>query len=200
MLDVGTVGDPQLHLIETDLASDAQPYATLSHCWGQVEFMKLKKDNFRDMVQSITISELPKTFRDAVVVTRRLGIPFLWIDSLCIIQDSPEDWATESSSMRSIYKNCLVNIAATAAVDGSIGCFFDRVPVFARPCRIRVKKECMHDFVASSTWLDSVNHAPLYQRAWVIQEQLLAPRVLHFGEKQVFWECNELVSSRVYFL
>jgi hypothetical protein len=81
-----------------------------------VELKKLKKDNFRDMVQSITISELPKTFRDAVVVTRRLGIPFLWIDSLCIIQDSPEDWATESSSMRLVYKNCLVNITATVAV------------------------------------------------------------------------------------
>jgi hypothetical protein len=162
--------------------------------------MKLTRGNIEEMVEGVGLSCLPKTFQDAIIITRKLGLRFLWIDSLCIIQDSADDWATESSSMRLIYKNCLVNIAATGAEDGSMGFFFDRDPIFASPCRLKVKKTRTHDFVPSSVWLHDVNYAPLNSRAWVVQEQLLAPRVLHFGKRQLFWECNELVRLSVCFL
>jgi hypothetical protein len=168
-LDVGTVESPYLQLHETGPNSDIQPYATLSHCWGQLEIKKLTKENIKDILKGICLSELPKTFQDAVLVTRRLGARFLWIDFLCIIQDSTEDWATESSSMRLIYRIYLVNIVTTTAADGSIGCFFDRDPIFASPCRLRVEKTTVHDFVPS-VWQDWVIYAPLNKRAWVVQE------------------------------
>ena len=186
-----------MHLQETSPKSVILPYTTLSHCWGQLAIKKLEKDTLKDMVKKIAISELPKTFQDAVVVTRELGIRYLWVDSLCIIQDSAEDWATESSNMRLIYKNCILNIAATAAQDSSIGCFFDRNTNIVRPCRIEITETGIYDFLSSNAWFDDVISAPLNQRAWVVQEQLLAPRVLHFGKTQLFWECNETVSFSV---
>ena len=79
---------------------DQQPsYVTLSHCWGEGKPLKLNKDNEPSMLESLTLSQLPLTFRDAVHVTRQLGFRYLWIDSLCIIQDSQEDWEIESAKM-----------------------------------------------------------------------------------------------------
>lgn len=146
--------------------------------------------------KSITLSDLPRTFQDAASVARRLGIRYLWIDLLCINQDSAEDWALESSSMRLIYRNCILNIAAAAAEDGSMGCFFDRDPNIVRPCRIRIAESGFYDFAVSNVWSSNILNVSLNPRAWVLQEQLLAPRVLHFSKMQLFWECNKLVSCR----
>jgi hypothetical protein len=118
-------------------------YAALSHCWGKVQPVRLMKTNVAALKGSIAIASLPKTFQDAIAVTRRLQLRYIWIDSLykpcnpplksflvtqsrCIIQDDPKDWNRESSRMRDVYRNATFCIAATAAEHGGVGLFFDR--------------------------------------------------------------------------
>jgi Heterokaryon incompatibility protein (HET) len=202
VLNVGTFSEPCLRLHITDERPPNSQYITLSHCWGQLQIKRLLKANISEFSEGIDVAELPKTFQDAVVIARRLGIRFLWIDSLCIIQDSEEDWIKESSSMGNVYRNSLCNIAATAAPDGRTGCFLQHNPVLARTCRIRIDglpgpapKSKVYDLVQSNFWQYSIDFAPLIRRGWILQERVLAPRVIHYGESQLFWECYELVSA-----
>ena len=160
------------------------------------------------MLKGIAVSTLPKTFQDAITITRQLSLQYLWIDSLCIIQegDNFEDWARESSMMGSVYQNANCNIAATAASNGTLGCFQTRDPLLAQPCRVRFDKELkkfglkkgIYDFVLRTLWEHGLSEAPLLKRAWVVQERVLARRVLHFARNQLFWECSELVSIILY--
>ncbi|CAG8971379.1 hypothetical protein HYALB_00006929 [Hymenoscyphus albidus] len=140
LLSVGSKGAPKLRLHVNDANSlqAEQSYATLSHCWSSKKIKKLLDDDLISMIKGISVDELPKTFQDAIELTRRLEIQFLWIDSLCIIQDSTEDWEQESARMESVYKNAVCNIAATAAENGEKGCFVKRNPALAKACRMRI--------------------------------------------------------------
>jgi hypothetical protein len=101
-------------------------YASLSHCWGKLKIITLTTSNLAGFQHEIPLKELPKTFQEAIYVTRYLGLQYIWIDSLCILQDSSEDWAKESVQMADVYGAAEINIAATGAADGSGGCFFER--------------------------------------------------------------------------
>lgn len=90
------------------------PYMTLSHCWGTTRFLRLTDKTFKYLKAGFKAAELPRSFRDAVHITRELGIRYLWIDALCILQDSTKDWHYEAASMK-VYENSYCNIAATAA-------------------------------------------------------------------------------------
>lgn len=129
---------PRLRL-RSDLDKDHIQYATLSHCWGSSEkqIMKLTGSTFADYLLEIATEKLPKTFRDAVEICRKLDIRYLWIDSLCIIQDDIDDWAKESITMSSVYGGCMLCIAATSALDSSQGCLFERK--YLPGCRISLK-------------------------------------------------------------
>lgn len=95
-----------------------QPYVTLSHCWGKGKILRLLQENIESMKNEILIESLPKTFQETIVIARRLKQRFLWIDSLCIIQDSEEDWQIESAMMEYVYGHSLLNIAATDSSSG----------------------------------------------------------------------------------
>lgn len=141
-------------------------------------------------------SELPKTFQDAIVVVRRLQIKYLWIDSLCILQDSPEDWKHESAQMHHVYGNAYVTLAADDSRDSSEGLFRVRPPFFVTPTIVTAswKEALSKEFVVIPRrfWSESVAESPLNQRAWVLQERYLSPRIIHFGESQILWECRSL--------
>jgi hypothetical protein len=176
-------------------------YITLSHCWGSHVPHKLTKKNIKFLKKGIALDSLGKTFQDAVEVARRLAVQYIWIDCLCIIQDSKEDWAKESVVMQHVYGNSFCNIAATNSSDSRGGCYRDRNPNAIQPFRVDFGEE----FVESSgsrffyvtdvdLWWQRFEKSPLNQRAWVFQERLLSPRVLHFDEDQLAWECNELTA------
>ena len=114
-----------------------KPYLTLSHCWGKIAFLRLQKDNLDILTNSFPISSLPQTFQDAITFTRKIGIQFLWIDSLCILQDSFRDWEQESTLMAKIYGNSSLNLAATAAIDSSKDLFSERNPASLSVCTIQ---------------------------------------------------------------
>ncbi|TGO57644.1 hypothetical protein BCON_0063g00010 [Botryotinia convoluta] len=168
-------------------------YATLSHCWGEAEVLRLQKDNLQAFLEKIPYDELCKSFRDAIDIARVLGFSWLWIDSLCIIQGDSVDWSKEASRMATVYGRSSLNFAATAAPDGTIGCLFERDLSYTGPHKVEVKinhQKEIYNIVDMHLYRNNIANAALTRRAWAFQERILAPRTLHFAETQVFWECR----------
>lgn len=113
-----------------------QRYATLSHCWGKSQNLKLTSRSSHDLRKGISVSDLPTSYREAIMIAGRFGIRYLWIDSLCIMQDSEDDWLFEASRMGDIYKHSELNIAASGASESSQPCFSERSVHSIRPGRI----------------------------------------------------------------
>lgn len=158
-------------------------------------------------MKDIPVADLAKTFLDAALITVQMGYSYLWIDSLCIIQDSEEDWEDQASVMGRVYRHCVFSIAALSSSDSEGGCFRKRNTLSRRGCWLQ---EPIHrvDHVGVGSYhreksgfyaehLDSKSTAPLMQRAWVVQELALAPRTLYYGENMVSWECYAGSSSEV---
>ena len=124
VLDVGCGGSEDISLVETN-TQDRGNYCALSYCWGPPGTPSLltTRGNLSDHLEGIKFSKLPKTFQDAVTITRELGIRYLWIDGLCIIQRDEEDWAIESAQMAEVYQNACLVIAAAGAAHPGEGCF-----------------------------------------------------------------------------
>ncbi|KAH8696768.1 heterokaryon incompatibility protein-domain-containing protein [Phaeosphaeriaceae sp. PMI808] len=173
-------------------------YVALSHCWGNLSVKEEEhcttQDNIgqRQQLKGFSLSILPKTFQDAVKVTRELGVLYLWIDSLCIIQsgDKGEDWERESGQMESIFSHAYCTIAATAAVDSNAR--FLRRDV--NPGYVHVQDASGKQFYISADIDDfdnDVGKAQLNTRAWVLQEGVLARRTIHFSANQTYWECGK---------
>ncbi len=200
LVDVGCGQEIEPRLCETSKMTDEFRYLTLSHRWGEYQVLCLRTDNIEQMRRRILEPAISKTFREAMLVVKALGERYIWIDSLCIIQDSPNrsDWFEESAKMHAIYANAFCNISATGAVDGRDGCYFDRSPLVVQPLQIEVVNNGIEDLprgiylcVDWDIWSSNIDDAPLTRRAWVVQERFLSRRVLHFGRRQLFWECRE---------
>jgi hypothetical protein len=148
------IGEDRVRLCLGRYLVDTPKYATLSHCWGESKFRTLDMASLREFQEAIPQEALSKTFCDAIFIARGLGIFYLWIDSLCIIQDDPEDWRTESAPMSSVYGGSTLNIAASAARDGRVGCFFDRER--SRACKVEAKTGSTG--ILSRPWSTSVRY------------------------------------------
>ncbi|KAH6677894.1 heterokaryon incompatibility protein-domain-containing protein, partial [Plectosphaerella plurivora] len=198
LLDVGVPGTETdtVKLIHTATTSPHGPYLTLSHCWGGSVSIRTTRETETSFQSGLPITSLPQTFRDAVQVTRKLKARYLWIDSLCILQDDHDDWTREAPSMDRVYENALCNIAATAAESSQGGLFFNRRPWLASP----IVRDGLGAFQLSKADMleEEIGESPLQQRAWVFQERQISPRVLHFGKNQIFWECGELFANETY--
>jgi hypothetical protein len=128
-----------------------------------------------------------------VEICRRLDLQYIWIDSLCIIQDSDEDWAEESINMAKIYANAFLTIAATKSKDGTGGCYSDREACY-RDCGTVIEGSVfirgqMPRF-GGAAGSKTAEGWPLLLRGWVYQEMSLSTRVLHFGSQEVVWQCR----------
>lgn len=203
LLDIGHSAGACPRLVTTANEKDAcGPYATLSHCWGGSNILKLMTENIDDLHKAIPMEQLPRTFVEAITVARQLGLRYIWIDSLCIVQDCFQDWQKEASVMGDVYSNSQLNIAATASQDSHGGLFRMRDPREIMSCKVAVSWEGFEGtsaFVMDRyMWLKQLGKAPLSQRGWVLQERVLPPRALHFGEKQLFWECREYDACEMY--
>jgi hypothetical protein len=104
-----------LRLVQSPNLLGSKGYLALSHRWGGADVVELTKDTLDPFLMEIPLERLPRNFLDAVLVTVRLGFKFLWIDSLCIIQDSETDWQQESMNMGRIYRHAQCTIAAVEA-------------------------------------------------------------------------------------
>lgn len=170
-------------------------YVTLSHCWGTGDRLTLTKDRLSAFKDAIPFSQLPKTFQDAIHLTALLGVRYIWIDALCILQDDKEDWRKESALMGSIFENALFSLSALSAEDSHAGILQQRTTLEART-------EIDGTRLGVRTRLPSLSEAlttsKLESRAWCFQERLLARAILHVGPEQLYWECSSrtFVESR----
>ena len=175
-------------------------YCTLSYRWGQQPPpCMLRAQPTGDRI--IFVVHMPQTFQDAITVARGLGIRFLWIDALCIIQprahDDYTDWNLEGPRMWLVYQNAICTISATCSEQPSDG-FLHKVGIDHNPpCKIPV--DGIEGEPRGPSWIHtgiplkyaSVIASNLNRRGWVAQERLLSRRILHFTEEGVFWECQK---------
>ncbi|KAK9784243.1 putative Protein kinase domain-containing protein [Seiridium cardinale] len=193
VLDVGvaTEDEVRLHLVNPDEKTN-QRYVALSHRWGGVgeEFVQPTTTNTIDKFKErINFKQLPKTYQDAIMITRSLHIRYLWIDSLCIIQDNNDDWTLQAQRMGDYYSSAYVTIAASSAVTPLDGILSRRPD---RDCvTINTSGETIRLATAIDDFQADVQNSILNTRAWVLQERALSRRTLHFTSTQIYWECGE---------
>jgi len=202
------IGDESIKLVET--VGEVDSYICLSHCWGPAQIITTTRETLEERKRQIRPEDLSQTFKDAVEITRRLGVRYIWIDSLCILQGDKEDWAAEGANMANIYRNAYLTIAATRGRGGQDGLFgatpdsevAGTTPT-GEPFSLFFRERIDHKLSfetgsggegpAAHFRESSSKRFPLLTRAWVLQERLLSPRVLHFGPYELFWECHAAV-------
>ncbi|KAL2421808.1 hypothetical protein ABEF95_007851 [Exophiala dermatitidis] len=188
-------------LVEVDEAHGVTgAYLTLSHRWGSEAF-KLERTTHADMLRGIPLSALPGTYQDAIRIARRLGVRYLWVDSICIFQDERLDLQAEAIRMAEIFGNALCNISALSGRQD--GLFCTRAPELVNSDCVVLNAED-YDLKQSyflndlQLWRGELLHMPLTTRGWVLQEELLAARTIYFGSRQVLWACTDFRACETY--
>jgi hypothetical protein len=198
LLDIGSEAqkrEPRLMITEQRELT----YAILSYCWGTLpisDSSKTTSSNLVEHLDQIPEDSLPKTIQDAIKVTRALAVQYIWVDSLCIIQDDPRDWSHESSKMMQYYEQAFITIVATSAESVQNGFLHDRTKYLISKSMPYLWKEgpnqplylCEPRYKNSSR---SVEGSLWNQRAWTLQEKLLSRRLLHFTDTATWFECRK---------
>ncbi|KAF2657418.1 HET-domain-containing protein [Lophiostoma macrostomum CBS 122681] len=196
-------GKPSIKIIETRHQRPQSAYIALSHCWGSTQFVSTTSENLQFHKHMIDSASLSRTFQDVITVAQRLDVSYIWIDSLCIIQDQEDDWARHAEQMDKIYENALFVVAAVSSPAGSVPFLGPDAPTNrqaygAVDLTYTIKDEAGIDgpIVAtkvrrldpriSSRWV----HGPLEERAWAMQERYCAVRAIFFTREEVKWHCR----------
>jgi hypothetical protein len=198
LIELRDLADPRLILSEGVTNEDRLCYATLSHRWHNAENMpRLLEVNYLTFQKGISLSSLPKVFCDAMEICRYLGIRYLWIDALCLIQDDPADCEREIASMGDIYANAYVNLGATGAAEKQErGLCYQSEQEGKLPFYLPIHRQGhIIDYLAydrSSTYVPG--STALMSRGWVLQERMLSPRSIYFDDV-ISWECHTMLAS-----
>ncbi|KAH7363692.1 heterokaryon incompatibility protein-domain-containing protein [Pyrenochaeta sp. MPI-SDFR-AT-0127] len=198
-----------IKLIETSALTQNVEYVALSHCWGKEPMkFRLEPHNLEACYKHIDFDGLSTNMQHALVITRHLGLSYIWIDSLCIMQGQTNkavaDWEKEARTMGNVYSGAVCTIASTGSGSSAGGCFHDRNLPSLKPCIIGVMSvdglNPSAIYARRDDYVDferNVDKAPLNARAWVFQERVLSRRILHFGAEMVYWECCERSASEL---
>lgn len=224
LMEIGSGSESgTVRLIENN--EDALPYATLSYCWGKLpsngkcEWLTTTT-NVNSRRRGMQRSDLPQTLQDSITISEKLGIQHLWIDALCIIQDSEDDWAVEAAKMGGIYFGSIVTIVPAASSSTEHGCFNQRSASTIDVLRAHEKLISIQSsfsdgrvgnlhIVTTARMLDryeygvpgegleiedayqcQVSKGPWSNRAWTMQEHVFSPRVLFYTSQMLLWQCG----------
>ena len=179
-------------------------YNTLSYCWGTQNTVLTHK-NLAQFQKEIDLSTLSKTVQDAIEITISLGIPYLWIDAICILQDSPRDKALELSRMASIYQSSHITIVAASAKNADEGFLLPReapspantIPFMHNGFRagtVKIRRR-VTDLEILMREVPAPPLQPVDSRAWTLQEQLLSQRLLVYCTDTLQWRCKGVVAN-----
>lgn len=206
------INSPQI--VPSDV-SDVPRYAALSYCWGPsfatdgVQQVCTKVGNIESMRRHVPKQAIPQVILDAIEVCKALSIRYLWVDSLCIIQDELSDWERESASMTLIYKNAFVTICTPSSRSSNEGFLVRHRRHVAIPFHSRTLPSINghYNLVASGTFLNNglpgwpeldINSTYWNSRGWTFQEYEMSNRLLLFGKSMVHFQCRHLVSENGY--
>ena len=175
-------------------ADSSDQYAALSYCWVTAKSFVLNEQTKSKLEEGVNVDSIPATLRDAAIATHRLGLTYLWIDALCICQDSTKDWAREAGLMRHVYHGAAVTIEAASATSSTEG--FLKTRNNSMPyCKLTWRAGNAEPYVYLRPVFDIPDSqligTKIYSRGWTFQERLLAPRTLSFGTQQLTFECAE---------
>lgn len=190
VVDVGSHDHPRLQLIDSE-SMRSQEYMAFSHCWGEGPLFSTLTSTIHELRQGFDINLLPRSFQDAITVARGLNMTYLWIDSLCIIQDDMQDWENEAARMQQVFSNAICVIAASSAPESSAG--FLSIPRQQRTwatLQPQSNERRRHVCKFIDNFHGDVEESVLNQRGWVLQERALARRLIHFTSTQIYMECG----------
>jgi hypothetical protein len=165
VLDVGSGDDENSIRLRITDGKAWGLYIALSHRWKH-DTPTSTTANLDDRCRGIDLRDLPQTYREAVHITRKLGVRFLWIDSLCIIQDGRLDWASECGRMEEVFASAYCTIAVSPGIN------------------------------ATGNFELDVEKGELSSRGWILQERALSRRTIHFIGDQIYWECGSVIWSK----
>lgn len=211
LIDVGDLFHHPRMVITSSLRQLQAPgnidarYIALSYCWGSPDdsrtLLRTTGESLTSRLESIPMDVMPQTFQDAVTTARALQIPYIWIDSLCIIQDDIHDWQMESSKMADIFSNAYLTVIAAAGVSCHDS-FLAREP-HEPHCEMPFKSEIIPGLEGcyqlrhrpGTKWWGTDKMAGIsghrwIDRGWTFQEERLAGRVLMFGVNKFFFDCR----------
>jgi hypothetical protein len=185
----------KFHITDKNTTTEYK-YVALSYCWGGDPPFEMTEKDLCRRTQSgdyrVHLHELPATLQDAVEVTRGLGFQYLWVDALCIIQDSDMDKSKEIQRMGKIYSHATLTIMASTA--GSVRDGFLRTERKMPPTttlQIRLLDEVVGNLCfAEAESFDANSRLPLNSRGWAFQESILSPRHLVYSEHELIWRCR----------
>ncbi|KAA8577101.1 hypothetical protein MFRU_023g00170 [Monilinia fructicola] len=193
LLEVPSSYEECLKLCETH-RNEINGYVCLIYCWGEDGLHITSSTNNSSRFNHIDSDELPLTILDAITITRQLGFNYIWIDSLCIIQDSAKDKNIELAKMTEIYKNSQLTIIAASAKDVTQG-FLGSRPVAEILIRVpldisNLKSGTVH--LREYNFEARVEPDPTDTPAWCLQESVLSPRCLVYSYPHLYWSCYEV--------
>jgi hypothetical protein len=168
-------------------------YAALSYCWGSNSYGELKQSHLNKYLQHLDVGALPQTLRDAIAVTKSISIRYLWVDALCILQDSEEDKSHEISMMERVYRDSLLTIVAANSEGVTEGFLQPRkMPMESYTLPFRLSESQFGTMSVQE--LDEREYEeseePINKRAWTLQESMLAHRYLIYSSHTLQWRCN----------
>ena len=174
-------------------------YAALSYCWGGDDSMKLTRAKLDTWQRAITVSQLPRTIQDAIISTRFLGLEYLWVDRLCIIQYDPANIHKEIAAMPEIYQRATLTISASSAKSSDEGFLHTSTVTYQKldRCLVVLRYRCPDKqygrvvLARQRAQDDPVDRrSPIDRRAWTLQEDMLSIRIIRFGLESIQWGCR----------
>ncbi|KAF1844442.1 HET-domain-containing protein [Cucurbitaria berberidis CBS 394.84] len=191
LIEVGGDGSTPKLVLSEQISAQDQRYTTLSHCWGTSLPIRTLLSNIQSYSHRIPPQIIPRTFDDAIHITLELGIRFIWIDALCIVQDSAKEWEQEAAKMKDIYSGSVLNIAASDSSGSEGGCFPIKDSVVQTFHLAQVEGPELVVKLQPGDTRHLTKQTILSSRGWVLQEQLLSHRMISCMGDELHWECSE---------
>ncbi|KAK5675968.1 hypothetical protein LTS10_011257 [Elasticomyces elasticus] len=201
MVEATSDGQRSSFRVKDTYPDHVEPYAALSYCWGGDQTFKTTKAKLEHFRNGRAASVLTRTISDALITTMRLGLRYIWVDSLCVIQDDEKDKACEVAQMAKINANATVTIVASRAQTAWDDFLGARPPLGARKPHAVFRLPCeapnglRSEIVLVGEEYEAVE--PVEERGWTYQERVVSPRTLEFGTKRTFWSCSTLDNSSI---